>query len=77
MDVAFTNNPYAGAYRMRVDTTSELTTEYTANSNATFQTVCSFVDEQCPGLPRHWDFLDEDSYLLFRARTRVDEYGRL
>ena len=32
---------------------------------------------QTLGNPRHWDFLGRDSYLVFRTRTRVDEYGNL
>lgn len=77
MDVTFTNNPYAGAYLLEKDKTSKLETEYEANSNAIYQTSFSFMSEQIPGQPRHWDFLDRDSYLVFRTRTRVDEHGRL
>lgn len=77
MDVTFTNNPHAGAYLVKEDAFSELTTEYEANPNATYRTTFSFVSEQSPGQPRHWDFLDSDSYLVFRTRTRVDGDGRL
>lgn len=77
MDVSFTNNPYAGAYLLKEDRSSKLTTEYEANSNATYRTSFSFVSEQSPGQPRYWDFLDGDSYLVFRTRTRVDEQGHL
>jgi hypothetical protein len=77
MDVSFTNHPYAGAYRMKCDSYSDLTTMYAADSNATFQTTFSFVSEQSPGKPRHLDFLETGSYLVFRTRTRIDRNGNL
>lgn len=77
MDVSFTNNPYAGAYFLKEDNTSRLTTEYTADTNATYHAEFTYVKEQTPGHKRHWDFLDSSSYLVFRTRTRVDEDGNL
>ena len=77
MDVSFTNNPYAGAYQMKVDKSSDLTTTYDADSNAMYKAELSYVLEQTPGNHRHWDFLDTDSYLVFRTRTRVDENNKL
>jgi len=75
MEVSFTNNPYAGGYQMTVDKSSELVTEYIADSNAAYRTEFSYVKEQSPGTKRHWDVLDGDSYIVFRTRTRVDEHG--
>ena len=77
LDVSFTNNPYAGAYLMKVDESSDLKTTYTADSNATYKAEFSYVLEQTPGNRRHWDFLDADSYLIFRTRTRVDKDNNL
>ena len=77
MDVSFTNNPYAGAYLMKADKSSKLTTVYSADSNATYCATFSYMKEQTPGNRRHWDFLDSDSYLVFRTRTRIDEQGNL
>lgn len=77
MDISFTNNLYAGAYLLKADKSSKLTTVYSADSNATYRTTFSYVKEQTPGQPRHWDFLDSDSYLVFRTRTRVDDRGDL
>ena len=77
MDVSFTNNPYAGAYLMKKDKSSELTTVYVADSNAIYRTAFSYISEQTPGKDRHWDFLDSDSYLVFRTRTRVDKDNNL
>jgi hypothetical protein len=77
MDVSFTNNPYAGAYLMKVDEASDLKTKYTADSNATYKAEFSYVLEQSPGNRRYWNFLDTDSYLVFRTRTRVDKDNNL
>lgn len=77
MEVSFTNNPYAGAYWLKKDTSSQLATVHAADSNATYQTSFKFVKEQSPGTQRHWDFLNSDSYLVFRTRTRSDEHGNL
>lgn len=77
MDISFTNNLYAGAYLLKADKSSKLTTVYFADSNETYRASFSYVKEQTPGLPRHWDFLDGDSYLVFRTRTRIDSRGNL
>ena len=77
LDVSFTNNPYAGAYLMKVDEASDLKTKYTADSNATYKAEFSYVLEQSSGNRRYWNFLDTDSYLVFRTRTRVDKDNNL
>mgnify|MGYP003319258493 CR=1 FL=1 len=77
MEVSFTNNAYAGFYQMDKDMTSDLTSEYSANSNATFETELVYVQEKLEKSPRRWEFLDKDSYLVFRTRTRIDECGKL
>ena len=77
MDVSFTNNPYAGACQLKKDGSSDFKTVYTADSNAHYKATFSYVSEQTPGNKRRWDFLDDDSYLVFRTRTRVDEHGNL
>ena len=77
MEVSFTNNPHAGAYRLKEDKTSLLTTVYDADSNATYQAGFSFVKEENSKGLRHFDYLDRDSYLVFRTRTRVDKDGNL
>ena len=77
MDVSFTNNPYAGAYLMKKDRSSDLTTSYIVDTNSIYNASFSYVIEQTPGNRRHWDFLDADSYLVFRTRTRVDKDNNL
>lgn len=77
MDVSFTNCPHAGAYRMRCDKSSALVTVYDADTNAVFKQEFTYVSECVPGYPTRRDALDEDSYLVFRTRTKVDPEGRL
>ena len=77
MDVCFTNNPYGGAYIMKEDACSDLKTEYLADTNANYRSVWSFATESIADLPVKYSYLDHDSYLVFRTRTRVDENGRL
>lgn len=77
MDVSFTNNPYAGVYLMKEDKSSKLTTVYEADTNATYRVSFRTIKEQTPGNSRQWDFLDSDSYLVFRTRTRTDKQGNL
>lgn len=77
MEVSFTNNQYAGFYQMKKDMASDLVSDYTANSNALYKTDLVYVQEKLEKTPRRWDFLDKDSYLVFRTRTRIDEDGKL
>ncbi|MBQ2630371.1 MAG: hypothetical protein IJG13_11900, partial [Kiritimatiellae bacterium] len=32
--------------------------------------------EQSPGVKRHWEILDRESYIVCRMRTRVDALGK-
>lgn len=77
MEVSFTNNPYAGFYQMKEDVFSERKTAYQADPNANFSVGRSYVQERHPNAPRTDNRLDNDSYLIFRTRTRIDEKGRL
>lgn len=77
MEVSFTNNPYAGFYQKKKDASSDLKSDYFANSNAVFETGMVCIQEKLEKCPRRWDFLDKDSYLVFRTRTRIDENGNL
>lgn len=77
MDVCFTNNPYAGAYRMSKNRVSDLKSQYRADANCSYQTDFSFYTESIPGKPVDLNYLDSDSYLIFRTRTRTDESGNL
>ena len=77
MEVSFTNNPYAGFYQMKEDAFSERKTAYRADPNANFYAERSYVQERHPNAPCTDNRLDNDSYLIFRTRTKIDEKGRL
>lgn len=77
MDVCFTNNPHGGAYLMKEDDCSDLRTEYSADTNASYRSELSFSVECSADRPVKSCYLDQDSYLIFRTRTRVDEKGIL
>lgn len=46
MDVCFTNNPFAGAYEMKKDMSSDMHTEYEANPKAEYKNFFKFKSEQ-------------------------------
>lgn len=77
MDVCFTNNPFGGAYQMKFDERSDLRTQYQADTNRAYQSTFSFSTECSPGKAVISNFVDSDSYLVFRTRTRVDRTGNL
>ncbi len=77
MDVCFTNNPFGGAYMLKKDANSHLQTEYAADTNGNFKSEFAFVTECIADKPVRSNYLDVDSYLVFRTRTRVDDQGRL
>lgn len=77
MDVCFTNNPFGGAYMLKKDANSHLQTEYAADTNGNFKSEFAFVTECIADKPVRSNYLEVDSYLVFRTRTRVDDQGRL
>ena len=77
MDVSFTNNPYAGCYQMKDDGFSERRTIYHADATQNFSSTLNYVHERHPGSQRIDNRLENDSYLVFRTRTKVDANGRL
>ena len=77
MEICFTNNPFAGVYKMRKDQFSEMKSVYEADTNAVYETYMTFLRERRPGKAAIDTGLEEDSYLVFRIRAKVDENGRL
>lgn len=77
MDVCFTNNPYAGFYEQEKNKFSVFEWEYNADTNNVFKDSATFWCEKRPGKRGVIKCLSEDSYLVFRTRTKVDENGRL
>ena len=74
MEACFTNNPHAGVYIRPIDAYSDLKTGYHADTNAVFATYYAF---SLDSMSKKKVGLDENSYLVFRTRTRVDENGKL
>ena len=89
MEVSFTNNPHAGAYVMKKDDFSEMKSVYCADTNAFYQSSFKFIHEKHPVMTQTQFFkyvsgtqkidtrLDDNSYIVFRTRTKVDENGKL
>ena len=77
MDISFTNNPYAGVYEQKKNKFSMFEWDYNANTNKVFKDGLSFMCEKRPGKRGVTKCLAEDSYLVFRTRTKVDENGNL
>ena len=77
MDISFTNNPYAGVYERKKDKFSMFEWDYNADTNCVFKDSLSFWCEHRPGKRGVKQCLAEDSYLVFRTRTKVDEEGNL
>ena len=77
MDVSFTNNPYAGACRLKKDGWSDMKSSYCADTNAVYQTNFTFKYCHEKGVHPYSDKLDQDEYMIFRTRTKVDRDGKL
>jgi len=77
MNVCFTNNPFAGAYVCKKNSGSDFTWSECADTNKVFTTEFNYVCERRPDGRRTKDILPEDSYMVFRTRTKVDGEGRL
>ena len=76
MDVAFTNNPYAGAYEIHVDSWSDLPAVYSADTNATYSGMLRYTFKREKGVNDRKE-LKEGKCLVFRTRTKCDKKGGL
>ena len=77
MEACFTNNPHAGFYCKTMDISSDLKTDYHADTNADYCANYRFLIDAISKGPVKKTGLEQNSYLLFRTRTRVDENGKL
>ena len=77
MMLSFTNNPYAGAYLIKGDESSEFQSPYTADTNAFYQGHYVFSYDQDPNRPPKRNEIKDGEYFIFRTRTIVDHQGRL
>lgn len=75
MEVAFTNSPYAGVYRLEKETWSAFETQGNANPDSSFVDLLHFVKSRVPGTNAVQAILNEDSYLVFRTRVKTDAKG--
>lgn len=77
MEACFTNNPYAGVYCKTLDESSDLKTDYHADTNANYCANYRFLYDVINKGPAKKMGCERNSYLVFRTRTRVDENGKL
>jgi len=76
MEVSFTNNPFGGIYKRQKSRGTSLVSDYRADTNAFYKSTADFQLSVSPD-GRTSRMLNEDEYLVFRTRTKVDEEGRL
>ena len=77
MEVSFTNNPFAGAYKLKSDSFSLMRSAYQADEKKAYEKSFSYSYERLQGKRPVFDELGGDEYLVFRTRTRVDDKGQL
>lgn len=77
MEVSFTNNPCAGAYICKKSKGSDLEWPEHADTNGVFVSEYRFSHESRLDGAKVVNTLTDDSVLVFRTRTRVDEDGKL
>lgn len=77
LDVAFTNNPYAGVYLLNKDSYSEFDSVYEANTNMEYVSTLRYEFERTAKGNHMISELGEKQYLVFRTRTKIDRDGRL
>lgn len=74
MEVSFTNNAHAGFYVLPKENFSFMKSVYNADTNMSYQASRTF---RIGKMQSDQDILDENSYMVFRTRTKVDDKGRL
>lgn len=77
MDVSFTNNPCAGFYVKKKERGSELECDYHANNNADYLTTFHFTKDGNSLDGTGCKQVENDEYVVYRTRTKVDESGNL
>ena len=76
MELSFEHQPFAGAYVARKDVFSQFQSDYFASTNVVYKNLLAFEVDRA-GKKRVWEQLDNESFLVFRTRTEVDENGCL
>lgn len=76
MEVSFTNTVYGGFYIKSKDEFSELKYAYKADTNQVFISSIKFSDNGSLD-DKGKKYLADNEYMVFRTRTKVDEFGRI
>jgi len=77
MELSFTHNLFAGVIRRKKDVCSRFPFAYGAATNDLYKGVIVFEVDRTGAQKRIWDQLEDDEYLIFRTRTKVNEKGEL
>lgn len=77
MEISFAHLPFAGSYLQRKDVFSELVCTYAASTNAIYEKYREFEVDRAGATRRIWNQLDDEHYIVFRTRTKVNDRGEL
>lgn len=77
MEISFTNSVFGGFYIEKKDDHSEMVNAYTADTTREFVPYAKFFFDGNDVSGRQRFRLDDDEYMVFRTRTRVDDNGNL
>ena len=77
MELSFAHNPLAGVIRCKKEPFSRFPCAYNAPTNDVYNSIITFEVDRTGAKKRIWNQLENDEYLIFRTRTKVDENGAL
>ena len=77
MELSFEEYPFAGVIRVKKNTKSTFQSVYNAATNSEYIGVVQFEVDRVGVAKRAWNQLEDDEYLVFRTRTKVNERGEL
>ena len=77
MELSFARDPFAGVIRCKKDSFSRFPYAYDAPTNDVYKSTIVFEVDRTGANKRIWDQLDNDEYLIFRTRIKVNEKGEL
>ena len=78
LKMSFTNQAYAGAYVLKKDAWSDFKSCYVADTNNAYETrFFKYEHAREPEKILKYEEFPEDSYIVFRTRTKTDDKGNL
>ena len=77
MELSFAHYPFAGVIRCKKDAYSRFPFAYDAATNDVYKSAIAFEVDRTGAQKRIWDQLENDEYLIFRTRTKVNANGEL